>query len=115
MQLSLETVAVVVSNGKRSAEWYRDKLGFEIRGGTEGHWIIVAPEGSKTGIHLCQSDTLEPGNTGINFSTPDIEAAVKELKAKGVRITLEPTKQPWETAAMFADPDGNEFWLIGPP
>ena len=118
--LDLATVAVVVSRpAKKAAEWYRDKLGFEIGGEVEGHWVVVAPKG-KTGapkgpwhgIHLCEGDELEPGNTGILFLTDNIEAAYRELKAKGVKFTHELTKESWGTYAMFSDPDGNEFWLM---
>ena len=112
MQLEFASVAIVVSNGKKSAEWYRDKLGFEVRGEPEGHWVLVAPKGSKTAIHLCQEDKLDPGNTGILFTTQNIEATCKELKTKGVKFTQELTKESWGTYAMFADPDGNEFWLM---
>jgi len=120
MILELATVAVSVSRpAKKAAEWYRDKLGLEIGGEAEGHWVVVAPKG-KTGtpkgpwygIHLCEEDKPEPGNTGILFLTKDIEATCKELKAKGVRFTHELTKEAWGTYAMFADPDGNEFWLM---
>jgi predicted enzyme related to lactoylglutathione lyase len=119
MDLDLATVAVVVPRGKEPAKWYKEKLGFEISGDAEGHWIVVAPKGSAReprgpwrGIHLCEAEELEPGNTGILFLTADIKATVKELKAKGVRFTREITKEPWGTFAMFADPYGNEFWLM---
>jgi len=120
MMLDLATVAVVVSKpAKKAAEWYRDKLGFEIGGETEGHWVVVAPKGKAGapkgpwhGIHLCEGDELEPGNTGILFLTDNIEATYKELKAKGVKFTQGLTKEPWGTYAMFSDPDGNEFWLM---
>ena len=110
MMLELAAVAVKVSDGRNAAEWYREKLGFEVRG-EEGHWVVVAPSGSKTSIHLCEADGLEPGNTGILFTTPGIAAAVEELKAKGVRLTKELTERPWGRYVMFADPDGNEFCL----
>jgi len=33
-------------------------------------------------------------------------------EAKGVRFTMEPEKQPWGGfMGMFADPDGNVFYL----
>jgi len=119
MELDLATVAVVVPRGKEPAKWYEEKLGFEVSSETEGHWVVVAPKGGMggrkgpwRGIHLCQSDQLEPGNTGILFLTGDIKATVRELKAKGVRFTREITKEPWGTYAMFADPYGNEFWLM---
>ena len=43
---------------------------------------------------------------------PDLNAAYEQLKAKGVRFTMVPTKQPWGGfMATFADPDGNVFYL----
>jgi len=120
MMLELTTVAVSVSRpAKKAAEWYRDKLGLEIGGEAEGYWVVVAPKG-KTGapkgpwhgIHLCEEEKPETGNTGILFLTEDIEATCKELKAKGVRFTQELIKEAWGAYAMFADPDGNGFWLM---
>ena len=120
MKLDLATVAVVVSRpAMKAAEWYRDKLGLEIGGDVDSHYVVVAPKGKTgsikgpwTGIHLCEADKLEPGNTGILFLTSDIEGTYKKLKAKGVKFTRKLTKESWGTYAMFADPDGNEYWLM---
>ncbi len=52
--------------------------------------------------------------TGIGIVVDDVDAAAKELKANGVRFTLEPGPQLWGGyMAMFADPDGNVFYLDG--
>ena len=120
VDIELATVAVTVTRpAKKAAEWYRDKLDFEIRGEADGHWIVVAPkgqtgtkEGPWWGIHLCEADELDPGNTAILFLTPDIETAYQELKTKGVEFTKEITKEVWGTYAMFTDPWGNEYWLM---
>jgi predicted enzyme related to lactoylglutathione lyase len=51
-------------------------------------------------------------HTGIAFCVADVDAAYSELAAKGVRFTMNPSKQPWGGyMAMFADPDGNVFYL----
>lgn len=105
------SVAVVVSDGKKSAQWYKEKLGFEVRSG-DGHWITVAPKGSEMVIHLCEGDELEPGNTGFAFYAKDVAKEEAALRKKGVAFTQPTKKQPWGTQAAFADPDGNEFWLI---
>jgi len=110
----IRSVAVVVSDEKKAKEWYRDKLGFEVQD-DEDHWVVVAPQGSSTGIHLCKGEPLEPGNTGILFYADDIEATYQELKRKGVEFTRELGKAEWDEKmkyAMFKDPDGNEFWLM---
>jgi len=120
INIELMTVAVTVPRpSKKAAEWYRDMLDFEIGGEVDGHWVVVAPKGKTgttkgpwTGIHLCEVDELKPGNTGILFLTPDIEATYNELKSKGVRFTQELTKEQWGTYAIFSDPYDNEYWLM---
>lgn len=108
------SVAVLVSDSKKSKEWFRDKLGFEIRDDSD-HWVVVAPRGSTTGIHVCQSKKLEPGNQGILFYADDVEATYKELVSKGVKFSRELKKAEWDENmkyAMIQDPDGNEYWLM---
>jgi catechol 2,3-dioxygenase-like lactoylglutathione lyase family enzyme len=107
---SIVDVAVVVSDANKSAEWYKEKLGLEVRD-KEGHWVTVAPTGSEVVLHLCETKPLEQGNTGIAFHVDDLDKAYQELTAKGVEFTAKPTKEEWGSYAMFKDPDGNVFWL----
>ena len=108
---SIIDMAVVVSNASKSADWYKEKLSFEIRA-NEGHWVTVAPKGPGPVLHLCETTPLEKGNTGIGFQVDDLDKTYKELSSKGVEFTVKPTKEEWGTYAMFKDPDGNEFWLM---
>ncbi len=108
---SIASVAVVVSNGKKSSKWFEKMLGFEVRD-KEGHWITVGPKKSKQVLHLCESKTLEPGNTGILLLADDIEAQYKNMKKKGVEFTQKLTKADWGSSAKFSDPDGNVFSLM---
>lgn len=103
------SVAVVVSDGKKAAKWYKEKLGFEVSIENE-HWITAWPKGSQCMIHLCEGE-LEPGNTGIAFYTDDLKGAIAALKKKGVKFSKDYTKESWGEFAMFDDPDGNSFWL----
>lgn len=111
MPMEFGSVAIVVSDGKKSAQWFKEKLGFEIRD-QEGHWITVAPKGSDLVIHLCEGDELEPGNTGFGFYAKDVAKEEAELRKKGVKFPIPTKKEPWGTQASFADPDGNEFWIL---
>jgi uncharacterized glyoxalase superfamily protein PhnB len=45
------------------------------------------------------------------LSTPDVEAAYKELKAKGVKPNNEIKDDSWGKSFSVNDPDGN-FWFI---
>ena len=59
-----------------------------------------------------QQRSLVGRQTGLGFGVRDLEASYAELAAKGVRFTMKPEKQPWGGfMAMFADPDGNTFYL----
>ena len=103
-------IAVVVSGAEKSAKWYQEKLGFEIRE-HEGHWITVAPKGAVTVLHLCEVTPLEPGVTGINFIVDDLEAEYKKLKGKDVEFSAPLERTGWGLLAILKDPDGNEIQL----
>jgi catechol 2,3-dioxygenase-like lactoylglutathione lyase family enzyme len=108
------SVAVLVKDAKRAAEWYSEKLGFRTR--IQGHWVTVKPEDSEIALHLCEKceewgDDTPGGQTGISFITDNQEQTYKELKAKGVEFSKELTTEWFGTYAIFKDPDGNEFWI----
>jgi lactoylglutathione lyase len=109
--MKLTSVAVVVSDREKSQAWYTKTLGFRVVDDDRDHWVTVAPEGANVALHLCAGEGLEPGNTGIGFSSKDVAATAKELQAKGVKFSQLPEVKPWGTIAKFLDPDGNEFWL----
>ena len=115
--IALADVAVVVSDAKASAAWWRKNLGFSefIVGGT-GHAILVAPPGERFVLHLCEGfAAMEPGNTGIAFITDEMDQLVARMVEGGVSFP-EPLKaEAWGKMAKFADPDGNIFWLIEAP
>jgi catechol 2,3-dioxygenase-like lactoylglutathione lyase family enzyme len=102
------SVAVVVSDAKKSAKWYKSKLGFEAS--VEDHWVTVWPKGATWKLHLCEGK-LEPGNTGIGLYAEDLAKVVASLKKKGVTFSKDYTKTEWGEVSMFDDPDGNVFWL----
>lgn len=104
------SVAVMVSDAKKSAAWYKEKLGLEASTG-EGHWVTVGPKGAKWKIHLCEGE-LEPGNTGIGLYSDDLKKEVAALKKKGVKFAQDYTKTQWGEMAQLEDPDGNIIWIL---
>ena len=110
------SVPVLVNDAKKAAEWYAEKLGFEVN--LRGHWVTVKPKGSQTIIHLCEKcddweDDRPGGNTGIFLTSDDKERTYQELRARGVRFKVELTEAPWAPGkyAILKDLDGNEFWM----
>jgi catechol 2,3-dioxygenase-like lactoylglutathione lyase family enzyme len=127
------SVAILVNDARKSAEWYHDKLGFEIVG-IEGHTVFVKPKGSGTLLHLCgRCDAWENdrpgGRTGIwlrcgeitiqrvektgqalpSSNPEDVERTYRELKRNGVEFAEELTTTKWGKYAILRDPDGNEI------
>jgi lactoylglutathione lyase len=110
----ISSVAVLVDDATKAAEWYRDKLGFEVS--VQGHWVTARPPGSNMKLHLCAKcrewgDDRPGGQTGIFFETDSKERTYHELKAKGVEFSTELTTEWFGTYAIFKDLDGNEFWI----
>jgi len=102
------SVAVMVSDAKKSAAWYKEKLGFETS--VESHWVTAWQKGANWKLHLCEGD-LEPGNTGIAIYTDDVKATVADLKKKGAKLGMDYTKTQWGEMAQVKDPDGNLIWI----
>jgi catechol 2,3-dioxygenase-like lactoylglutathione lyase family enzyme len=114
---TFSSVAVVVSDKRRSLEWYTRNLGLDVILEMD-HWITVGRKGHGGVLHLCQTsdyDTSLPpesGNTGIQLLLPgEFAAACAALEANGVRFTNPATKSEWGWWATIADPDGNEISL----
>ena len=103
------SVAVMVSDAKKSAAWYEEKLGFETS--MEDHWVTAAPKGANWKLHLCEGE-LEPGNTGIGLYSDDLKATVEALKKKGVKFAMDYTKSEWGEISQLEDPDGNLIWIF---
>jgi len=109
------SVAIVVSDRRRSLEWYTRNLGLDLID-SDDHWVTVGHKGRGGVLHLCQTseyDTsipAEKGNTGILFHlSGDFESACRALAANGVKFSHPAQKAEWGWWAMIEDPDGNEF------
>ena len=130
------SIAILSYDPGKLAEWYRDKLGFEIVE-SQGHSVFVKPMGSPEPlIHLCGKcddweNDLPGGRTGIwlhcgeikmkrdkstgrllPFSDPrEVEQTYLDLKKKGVQFSEELKSVSWGKMAILKDPEGNEFEL----
>jgi len=110
--------AIVVSDRKRSLEWYTKTLGLDAVQQMD-HWVTVGRKGAGGLIHLCQTTEIgvsehpEPGTTGLNLHLPgDFRGACAALEANGVPFTNRPTQESWGWWATVVDPDGNEITLM---
>jgi lactoylglutathione lyase len=119
---NIQSISIGVSDQDRALEFYVGALGFEKRQdqqfGSEMRWLTVAPVGSVTEIVLTHGYAMDDrvgAFSGMVLGTDDMQATFEEWRAKGVRFTEEPTRQPWGMMqAQFVDPDGNSYVLVQP-
>jgi len=124
MSIRPASVAVAVSDRRKSAKWYTETLGFRVVDDDPEHWTTVGDRTGKFLLHLCEVSgrtgkkppKSEVGNTGILLYTNETFAKVcARLKRQRVRFSMAPRKLPWGWLAKFLDPDSNEFWLMPEP
>src|SRR3990172_2534581 len=111
-----------------SLAFYRDALGFEVRGDVEYagmHWITVGPTDQPGTSIVLYPPAATPGVTdderrtiaemmakgtyaSINLATKDVGAIFKRLQASDAEVVQEPTDQPYGIRdCAFRDPAGN--------
>ncbi|HUI71077.1 MAG TPA: glyoxalase superfamily protein [Spirochaetia bacterium] len=110
---------MAVSDMDKAKEFYTEKLGFQAttdysQGGQR--WVTVVPPGGGTRITLSTYfGNLKPGTMQLYLSTPDIQAAHKQLSDKGVAVNeiKNDLYGPGSGVTWFSlsDPDGNQ-WLV---
>lgn len=119
-QASLATAMFSVSDQDAALSFYRDTLGWEVRGdarfGPDGEhrWLEVAPPGSVARLALNPPMGGTPGGSAIGVEVDDVLAEHARLAAVG-GLDLDPAPSRMEGAPlMFAlrDPDGNHIWVV---
>jgi catechol 2,3-dioxygenase-like lactoylglutathione lyase family enzyme len=108
----------------RARKWYAEKLGFEPIRQLPGGLMYDAAGGTRFIIYPTPNAGKSP-NTLMGFATDDIEAEVRELKARGVVFeeydyptlktvgsiaTVGPTRSAW-----FRDSEGNVIGVVQLP
>ena len=118
---NLQSIApqFVVPDVRRTAEWYRDKLGFEILGyffEEPPVYAIVGRDSVK--IHLGKGDTdatinnesIRCGSMEAYVLVGDVQALYDELLANGVEVPYPPTQHIYDrTEIEVTDCDGNKL------
>ena len=109
-----------VKDVEQEVAFFRDVVGLELQFSDPG-FHFARFDGGSVGFAVAGGGEPKPDDapfaerlSGIGFVVEDVDAAYVELKGRGARFTMEPSKQPWGGyMAMFADPEGNLFYLDG--
>jgi len=117
----IHSTTITVSDQDAALDFYVNTLGFEkamdAQMGEEMRFLTVVPAGATTQLVLADPSWapsgLKPGGqTGISFSTHDIDVTYQTLTERGVKFKQPVEVMPWGgKATWFYDPDGNEFFL----
>jgi catechol 2,3-dioxygenase-like lactoylglutathione lyase family enzyme len=127
MNITIHTSFLPQDDPEAAIAFYRDALGFEVRGdvGYAGmRWITVGPVGQDTAIVL-HPPLADPGITEdegrvitemmakgtfghLILASPDLDEAFAQVQATGAEVVQEPTDQPYGVRdCAFRDPAGN--------
>ena len=117
----IKFASIPVRNQDTALEFYTNKLGFKVItdspfDGTQ-RWIELGVPRAETKLVLFTvpgQERMIGGPMNVTFKADDVEATVRELKARGVEFVQEAEKADWGTAAIFKDADGNQFVLSTP-
>jgi len=113
----IKFISIPVNDQERALAFYTEKLGFRLLTDQpfddKQRWLELGIPGADTRVVLFKFEgSLQPGSMmNASLWTDDVEGTYRELKAKGVEFTAEPTKESWGTFAIFKDIDGNTFVL----
>jgi catechol 2,3-dioxygenase-like lactoylglutathione lyase family enzyme len=114
---SIEVISVPVSDQDRARDFYVNTLGFKLqadeRFGPDQRWVQVGLEGTQPSVTLVTWFESMPAGSlrGVVLGTDDVDAAYKELSARGVSFEGPIEEAPWGRFATFSDPDGNG-WVL---
>lgn len=124
---SLSLVALVVPDYDDALRFYVDAVGFTLvedaDRGDGTRWVVVSPgEGSAALLLARAADDRQRaaignqagGRVGFFLTTEDFAAAHARMLAAGVEFLEEPRHEAYGTVAVWQDPWGNRWDLLGP-
>jgi catechol 2,3-dioxygenase-like lactoylglutathione lyase family enzyme len=123
----ISAVALVVPDYDAGIAFYVGKLGFrlveDIDQGRK-RWVTVEPSGGGTRLVLAQAEGAEQlaavgnqagGRVFLFLHTDDFARDHAAMLAAGVEFEEAPRQEPYGSVAVWRDPFGNRWDLIGPP
>lgn len=109
---SIAFVVYPVSNMVVSRKFYEGILGLRVDSNYQDQWLEYDVAGFTFAITTFAMGRVPGGNGGlVAFEVDDLDATLKGLQEKGVRVPAEVVTTPVCRFASIADPDGNELIL----
>jgi predicted enzyme related to lactoylglutathione lyase len=105
---------LAVPDAQRTAEFFVQQLGFELRPVEDDGWRFVSRDGFMVMLGSCP-DAIHPGKLGDHsyfayFAVDDVDGYFKEVRAKGAQVLRPPEDKPWGMREFaLRTPDGHRI------
>lgn len=123
--MHLSAITLIVPDYDAGISFYCGTMGFDLAEDVDQgrkRWVRVTPPGTQTGFVLARADDDQQraaiGNQGAGrvwlfLKVDDFAAEFARLTAAGVTFEEEPRHEPYGKVAVFRDPFGNRWDLLG--
>lgn len=126
MGLSIAALSILVPDYDAGIAFYVGVLGFDLTEDIDQgrkRWVTVCPPGGGTRIVLARADTPAQvaaigaqgaGRVWLFLHSDDFARDHGAMQAAGVVFEEAPRREPYGQVAVWRDPFGNRWDLIGP-
>lgn len=128
--MNIDLVTLVVDEYDRAINFFVGTLGFDLvedvpaltNDGRQKRWVVVRPPCAHTGILLARADGHQQasavgnqtgGRVAFFLRVKDFDTTYESMQAAGVAFVDQPRIEPYGRVAVFLDPMGNRWDLLG--
>ncbi|UWR29031.1 VOC family protein [Sulfitobacter sp. W002] len=123
--MHLSAITLIVPDYDAGIDFYCGVMGFDLTEDVDQgrkRWVRVTPPGAQTGFILARADDDQQkaaigkqgaGRVWLFLKADDFTAEFDRLTAAGVTFEEEPRHETYGKVAVFRDPFGNRWDLLG--
>ncbi len=123
--MHLSAITLIVPDYDAGIDFYCGVMGFDLTEDVDQgrkRWVRVTPPGAQTGFILARADDDQQkaaigkqgaGRVWLFLKVDDFTAEFDRLPAAGVIFEEAPRHEPYGKVAVFRDPFGNRWDLLG--
>jgi predicted enzyme related to lactoylglutathione lyase len=112
----VSNVWMPVEDTDRAVDFYQNTLGLRMVK-REGEWAEFEVDGLRIGLNGREPRGAQVDGGPVLTFEPEggIEAAIEDLRGRGVEFPAEISEHDWGRVATFKDSEGNNLQLYEPP
>jgi catechol 2,3-dioxygenase-like lactoylglutathione lyase family enzyme len=129
-EVNLDLVTLVVHDYDVAIAFFVESLGFDLiedtpastGDGRAKRWVVVRPAGDRTGLLLARADddrqvdavgNQTGGRVAFFLRVENFDLTYESMRSAGVAFVEQPRTEPYGRVAVFLDPWGNRWDLLG--